>query len=78
MSLTKVTLEDLGDDRSVGESHRLEGLGVLWVSMRANLARPTYRSWDIGTGDSLWGRVKEVESGGLADLCDDLGSDTEC
>jgi len=37
----------------------------------------SYRSRDIGTGDSLWWGVEEVESGGLADLGNDLGSDTE-
>jgi hypothetical protein len=72
-----VALEDLGDKRSVGEGHALERSGVLQVSKLLNAQRRTHRSRDIGTGDTLWRSVKEVESIRLADLSDNLGSNTE-
>lgn len=36
-----------------------------------------YRSGNVSTGDSLRGSVEEVESGRLADLGKDFGTDTE-
>lgn len=36
-----------------------------------------YRSRDISTGDSLGGRIEEIESVRLANLSDDLGADAK-
>lgn len=42
--------------------------GEVWVA---------YGGRDVGTGDTLRRGVEVVESGGLADLGDDLGANTE-
>lgn len=79
-----MTLDDLGDQGGVGESHSLERLGVLFFFPTSQpfviqlKERWAYRSRNIGTGDSLRRSVKVVESGRLADLGNDLGTDTEC
>lgn len=48
------------------------------MSAEVSIAVTTaYRSGHISTGDSLRGSVEEVKGGRLADLGNDLGSDTE-
>lgn len=59
----KVAEDGLLNERSVGERERLEGLGV--------------GGGDVGAGDALGGSVEEVEGGRLADLGNDLRSNTK-
>lgn len=47
------------------------------VSVLLHAQQSAHRSGDIGTGDTLRRSVKEVESVRLADLSDNLGSNTE-
>lgn len=78
-----MTPDNLGDQGCVGESHRFEGLGVLQRKVKSAMYEEgektikAYRSGNVSTGDSLRGSVEEVESGRLADLGKDFGTDTE-
>jgi len=74
-----VPLEDLDDQRGVGESKSLEGLGVLLIRSKSFTRREAaYGSRDISTGDTLRSGIKEIECWRFTDLGNDLGSNTEC
>lgn len=51
---------------------------VIQLKEREEEKDKAYRSRNISTGDSLRRSVKVVESGRLADLGNDFGTDTEC
>lgn len=74
--LTKVSLEDLGDQWSIGEGHTLERLCVLFITSALPCHVPSaglaYGGGDIGTGDSLRWRVEEVECARFTNLGNDL------
>lgn len=82
LQLTKVVLQRLGDQRRVGESQVLQRLSILRTgkdehSSCSKFEGTTYRSRDVGTGNSLRGSIEVVECGGLDDLGDDFRTDTE-
>lgn len=60
----KVSLEDLGDNVSIRESHTFEGSRV--------------RCRHIGTSHSLGRSIEVIESRALTDLSQDFRTDTEC